>query len=135
LVLSDILYLSIFKKNKSNLYNMKELIVVLLVIISLYCGLMPHKIHCDMFKKISSKKCPTQLSFILLSGILYGLSILLAQEDYLTFILEHISSAVYTSKRIVLAGGNLVKNVAGNFESLSDFADTVESAAEASTPL
>jgi hypothetical protein len=114
---------------------MKELTVVLLIIVSLYCGLMPHKIHCDMFKKISSKKCPSQMSFIFLSGILYGLSILMAQEDYLIYILEYISGAVHTSKRIVLAGGNLVKNAAGNFESLSDFADTVESVAEVSTPI
>ena len=114
---------------------MKELLVVLLIILSLYCGLIPHKIHCDMFKKISPKKCPSQLTFIILSGMLYGLSILIAQEDYLTYILDNISKGLYTSKRIVLAGGNLVKNAAGNFESLSDFADTVESAAEASVPI
>ena len=46
---------------------MKEILIVLLLITSLFFGLLPHEIHDKTFKKIFNRKSPPQIILIITS--------------------------------------------------------------------
>ena len=109
---------------------MREILVVIFSIISIYFAVATHKIHCILFSKISSKKCPPHICFIMLSFLFFGITIYISQEKYFKSLFDRLNGVAQSGGRIVMAGTNLVQNAAGNFDSLDDFADTVESMAE-----
>ena len=109
---------------------MKEIFLVLFLIMGIAIAITDYQTHCHIFSKISSKKCPPHLCFLILSGGCFAAFVGLAQKEYFIDLLKYISGAAESSGRIVFAGGNIVKKAASNFDSLSDFADTVETMAD-----
>lgn len=109
---------------------MKEIFLILFLVMGVAIALMDYQTHCNIFRKFSSKKCPPHLCFLMLSGGCFAAFVGLAQKKYFTDLLSYITGAAESSSRIVYAGGSIVKKAASNFDSLSDFADTVETMAD-----
>jgi hypothetical protein len=60
----------------------KDVIVAFLVVVSIFFTIMPHRVHCDTFKIITTT-CPTHWVFMV-SGILtFLLAILISQWSYI----------------------------------------------------
>ena len=109
---------------------MKEILIVLLLITSLFFGLLSHEIHDKTFKKIFNRKSPPQIILIITSVIFFVTAICLSQEDYFKELYYRSKVVANTGNRIVTATGKLIKSTASNFDSLDDFAETVETMAE-----
>lgn len=109
---------------------MKEIFLILFLITGIVIALTDYQTHCRIFNKISSKKCPPHICFLMLSGGCFAAFIGIAQKKYFIDLFRYITGAAETSGRIVYAGGSIVKKAASNFDSLSDFADTVETMAD-----
>ena len=109
---------------------MKEIFLILFLIMGAVIALTDYQTHCRIFGKFSSKKCPPHICFLMLSGGCFAAFVALAQKKYFLDLFKYITGAAESSGRIVYAGGSIVKKAASNFESLSDFADTVETMAD-----
>ena len=109
---------------------MKEIFLILFLIMGIVIALTDYKTHCIMFNKFSSKTCPPHLCFLMLSGGCFAVFVGIAQKKYFVDLFRYITGAAEISSRIVYAGGSIVKKAASNFDSLSDFVDTVETMAD-----
>ncbi len=109
---------------------MKEIFLILFLIMGIVIALTDYQTHCRIFSKFSSKKCPPHICFLMLSGGCFAAFVGLAQKKYFIDLFKYVTGAAESSGRIVYAGGSIVKKAASNFESLSDFADTVETMAD-----
>tara|TARA_Y100000389_G_C17456584_1_gene518572 strand:- start:2254 stop:2595 length:342 start_codon:yes stop_codon:yes gene_type:complete len=112
---------------------MKELLIVFLLVNSLFWGLLPHDIHCDLCLKLGIIKCPPHIVLICISIVCFSTAIILSQEEYFGKLYSYSKSAVQNGGRIAKATGKLLSSTAGNFESLDDFTETVESFVEGAT--
>ena len=109
---------------------MKEILIVLLLIISLFFGLLPREIHDNIFKKIFNRKSPPHIILMISSIMCFTIAICISQEDYFKELYYRSKVVATTGNRIVTATGKLIKSTASNFDSLDDFAETVETMAE-----
>ena len=60
----------------------KDVIVAFLVVVSIFFGIMPHRVHCDTLKMFS-ETCPSHRVFLLNSIILFVLAVILSQWDFI----------------------------------------------------
>jgi len=59
----------------------KDIIVAFLVVMAIFFGIMPHRVHCDIFRHVSAT-CPSHWIFILNGIIIFALAILFSQWTY-----------------------------------------------------
>lgn len=109
---------------------MKEFLIIFLLISALFFGLLPHDIHTDVFTKTIGVKTPPHIILITCSIISFSLAIFISQEDYFKTIYNCSKNVAQSGGRIVKATGKLIHSTASNFDSLDDFADTVETMVE-----
>ena len=86
-----------------------------------------------MCRKLGNIKCPPHPVLIGVSILCFICAIILSQEEYFGKLYSRSKNVVQTSGRIAKATGRLLSSTAENFESLDDFADTVESFVEGAT--
>ena len=109
---------------------MKEFLIIFLLISALFFGLLPHDIHTDVFTKTIGVRTPPHIILITCSIISFSLAIFISQEDYFKTIYNCSKNVAQSGGRIVKATGKLIHSTASNFDSLDDFADTVETMVE-----
>jgi len=109
---------------------MKEFLIIFLLISALFFGLLPHDIHHDVFTKTLGVSTPPHIILITLSVISFSSAIFISQEDYFKNMYNCSKNVAQSGGRIVKATGKLLHSTASNFESLDDFAETVETMVE-----
>ena len=105
---------------------MKELAIAILILNSLFWGLMPHNVHCDVMSKFTSMKCPPHIVHISIGLFCFILAILLAQSDYFNAIYNIGLSLIQTGGRLTESFGTFVKKSSNKFNGVEDFVSTVE---------
>jgi hypothetical protein len=112
---------------------MKELLIIFLLVNSLYWGLLPKDIHNNLFNKLFKINAPPQIFLFTISIISFSTAIFISQENYFKKMYSNSKHVAQTGGRLARATGKLISSTANNFESLDDFADTVESFVEGAT--
>lgn len=65
---------------------MNNLIVCALLIISVILCVLPRKTHCEIFNKFTDMKCPPHICIVTAGLVLFGITIILAQREYISSI-------------------------------------------------
>lgn len=60
----------------------KDIIVAFLVVLAIFFGIMPHRVHCDTFRMFSTT-CPAHWIFIVNGLISFIIAILISQWNYI----------------------------------------------------
>ena len=63
--------------------SLRHLAVLVLAVNALFCGLMPHSVHCNALAMLSSMNCPPHSVHLIMGVIFYFLALFVAQQKYL----------------------------------------------------
>lgn len=105
---------------------MKELLIAFLILNSLFWGLMPHSIHCDMVARFTSAPCPPHMVHLLMGVVCFVLAVVVAQTDYLSGLFDMAMVAVQTGGRLAQSAVTFVKKSTKNIDNVEDFVSKVE---------
>ncbi len=105
---------------------MRELLIAILILNSLFWGLMPHSIHCQVVSKITSATCPPHIIHIVMGIISFMLAVIVAQQEYFSASFTSMMNLYQMGGRMAKSIGHLVKKSLDKFDSIEHFSTTME---------
>lgn len=105
---------------------MKELLIAFLILNSLFWGLMPHSIHCELVGRFTSAKCPPHIVHLTMGLVCFVLAVIVAQSDYLSQVYNFSLAALQTGGRLTESAFTFLKKSTKKFSGVEDFVSKVE---------
>lgn len=105
---------------------MRELLIAVLILNSLFWGLMPHNIHCQVLSKITSANCPPHIIHITIGIISFMLAVIVAQQEYFSASFNSMMNLYQMGGRVAQSLAGLVKKSFDKFDSIEHFSSTME---------
>ena len=105
---------------------MRELLIAFLILNSLFWGLMPHSVHCELVAKFTSSPCPSHMVHLIIAIVSFILAVAVAQTDYLSELYDMFMVSVQTGGRLVNSAVKFFKKNSKNANTMEAFANQIE---------
>lgn len=105
---------------------MNNLLIGLLLIISLILCILPHEKHCEILKTFTDTKCPPHICLVSFGIVLFIITVILAQTEYIKSILNIIKDTTQVAGSMAQRLGKIGKKALSKLPNTDEVVDRVE---------